>query len=161
VKEQECPSVAVHTVENFISVLQRRDLAERLRARREQQQMRRGCVVRRKAMEAELKGAGRTLRARNSGVLWAPVRRSTGTISKSRPLSLSTVATRTTLGDSGIPYSFRGAMAPLSLSLGKAGRAGQVKSILGKGVARVHTAMNGLMDGWTDGGRKKARALLL
>ena len=31
------------------------------------------------------------------------------------------------LGDSGIPYSFRGAMAPpLSLSLLKAGRAGQV-----------------------------------
>ena len=46
-------------------------------------------------------------------------------------------------------------------SLSFAGEGRQGRAILGKGVARVHTAMNGLMDGWTDGGRKKARALLL
>ena len=51
------------------------------------------------------------MRARKSGCLWAPVVRSTGMISKSRPFSLSTVATRTTLGDSGIPYSFSGAIS--------------------------------------------------
>lgn len=102
------------TVEDFVSVDESRDLAEGLFGTRSR--MMRGTAGKTSSgTEAgrggEERGERRTLSARKSGCLWAPVVRSTGMISKSRPFSLSTVATRTTLGDTGMPYSFSGAIS--------------------------------------------------
>ena len=109
-----------------------------------------------KSNGSRIEGSGRTLRARNSGFLWAPVRRSTGTISKSRPFSLSTVATRTTFWATAA--SRTASAAPWLLFLFRwgrpagQGRAGQGNSREG---SRTRPHCDEWLDGWLDGWGKK------